>query len=183
MIVAWTAPIRVAVFTLAGGIGAVTLGWTVSANTETRASILPLQTSARPLPQMPSRKPTSNFDAIVERPLFSPTRRPTPPKQAAAKPQALTAPAPPPPPLAATLLGIIIAPDVRSAVVRMSSGRSVTVVEGGSIEGWELKRVEPEYAQFRYNDAYLELSFPVHQASPGQIARAAAPGTLVRRRQ
>ncbi|KJC43921.1 hypothetical protein UB31_22255 [Bradyrhizobium sp. LTSP849] len=65
----------------------------------------------------------------------------------------------------------------------MSSGKSVTVIEGGSIDGWELRRIEPDLAQFRYKDAYLELSFPTHQTSPAQIARTAAPGALVRRRQ
>lgn len=183
MRMAWSAPIRLAVFTLAGGFGAIALGWAVSANTEALAPTFPPKASAAILPQMPSRKLTSNFEAIVERPLFSQTRRPTPPKLAAAEPQAQASPALPPPPLAATLLGIIISPDVKSAVVRMSSGKSVTVIEGGSIDGWELKRIEPDLAQFRYNDAYLELSFPVHQTSPSQIARTGAPGTLVRRRQ
>lgn len=183
MIVAWTVPVRAAVFTLAGGFGAITLGWAVSANTETPASTLPPMTSAALLPQMPFRTLTSNFDAIVERPLFSQARRPTPPKPPPSEPQPQAAPASPPPPLAATLLGIIISPGMKSAVIRLSNGKSVTVIEGDSIDGWELKQVEPDLAQFRYNGASVELSFPIHQTSPAQVARTTAPGALVRRRQ
>ncbi|MDH2352290.1 hypothetical protein QCM80_16765 [Bradyrhizobium sp. SSUT112] len=183
MIMAWIGQVRAVAFALAGGLGAITLGWAVSANTETPASPLLPGSSAAVFPQMPSRNLTSNFEAIVERPLFLQTRRPTPPKRPAAEPQAQTSPIPPPPPLAATLLGIIISPDVKSAVIRLSSGKSVTVIEGGSIDGWELKRIEPDLAQFRYRDANLELSFPIHQSSPSQVARTAPPGALVRRRQ
>lgn len=183
MIGVWTAQLRAAIFALAGGLGAVTLGWTVSANTEMPATALPPRTGEMLLPQMPPRNLAPNFQAIVERPLFSQSRRPTPPKVAVEEPKTQAAPAPPPPPLAATLIGIIISPDVKSAVVRLSSGKSVTVVEGGSIEGWELHRVAPDLAQFQYRDANLDLSFPVHQSSPTQAARTAAPGALVRRRQ
>lgn len=182
MIVVWTAQLR-AVLALAGGLSAITLGWAVSANPEMPASSLPPRTGETLLPQMPLRNLASEFQAIVERPLFSQSRRPTPPKIAAAEPKIQAASVPPPPPFGGTLIGIIISPDFKSAVVRLSSGKSVTVAEGGSIDGWELKRVEPDLAQFQHKDVNLDLSFPVHQTSPAQVARTAAPGALVRRRQ
>ena len=82
MIVVWSAQLR-AVLSLAGGLGAITLGWAVSANTEMPASTLPPKVGETLLPQMPPRNMASSFQAIVERPLFSQSMRPTPPKVAA----------------------------------------------------------------------------------------------------
>jgi len=128
---------------------------------------------------MPSRTLASNFEAIAERPLFSQTRRPAPPKP---PPAATEIKQEPPPPLAATLLGIVISPSARSAVVRLTRGKTVTVAEGEFVDGWELKRVMPDLARFQYKTATAELSFPIHQALASQTSSSNAPGALVRRR-
>jgi hypothetical protein len=170
--------IAVSVFTLV--IGAMVLGWAVSADSETPA--LPVFPPAvlSPVPKMPSRTLASNFEAIVERPLFSQTRKPAPPKPPPAAAEIKQEP--PPPPLAGTLLGIVISPSVRSAVVRLTGGKTVTVAEGEFVDGWELKRVMPDLAQFQNNAATVELSFPIHQALASQANPSAAQGALVRRK-
>ncbi|MBI5321179.1 MAG: hypothetical protein HZB49_17150 [Bradyrhizobium sp.] len=164
------------------GLASAAVVWTVTAEEDTSATSLAPRAPATPISTTPPKKLASNFEAIVARPLFLETRRPIPPKPAPAvsssQPEAIATP-----PLAATLLGVIVSPNVKSAVVRLASGKSVTVAEGETIEGWKLKRVTPESVRFERNTAVAELTFPVRQASSGRASPASVPGALVRRRQ
>jgi hypothetical protein len=162
------------------GIGAMLLAWAVSAEDEVRGLAMTSRLAALAIPKMPAKTATANFEAIVARPLFLEPRRPAPPKPLAAaadQQQAAT------PPFAATLLGVIVSPSVKSAIVRLASGKSVTVAEGETVEGWQLKRVTPEAAQFQQRTATTELAFPARQAFAGPAPPATGLSALVHRRR
>jgi len=127
--------------------------------------------------------PISAFKEIVERPLFAPTRRPL--SQPApvvptveVKPSPVTAPT-----LAAALVGVLISPTGRFAVVRWSDGKNTTVAEGAAVDGWLLKRVMPDRALFISGSTNAEVTFPTYQA-PSTVASATQrPAVAIRRRQ
>jgi general secretion pathway protein N len=115
-----------------------------------------------------SLPPPERFAVIVERPLFSPTRRPAPPaaEQAQAEEPALESPAepetapegPPPPTVDFTLVGIVIAGSERYALVeRHVDGRVVEVAEGGDVGGWFAVLIDPDRAVFRQGAVEEEL--------------------------
>jgi hypothetical protein len=133
------------------------------------------------LPRMPSRTLASNFDAIARRPLFAQTRKPSPPPEAAPQPVPAK-PEVPTIPLAATLIGIVMSPDLRSAVLRMPNGKNITVAEGDSVDGWKLSEVLPDAARFKNVAATVELSFPVSPPSANSTRSSALPAVPVRRR-
>ena len=142
----------------------------------------PAQHAARPtIPEMPSQKLAPAFEAIAKRPLFSQSRRPSPPPEPTPPPVAAKQ-EPPTAQLGATLMGIVISPDVRSAILRMTDGKNVAVVEGDSIDGWKLSEVMPDGARFKNVAATIELSFPVSQASANPTRPLGLSGAPVRRR-
>ena len=128
--------------------------------------------------------PVSAFSAVAARPLFSPTRRPDMPLPAAPPPVAVATPAtvavPPPPP--GTLLGVLISPHGASAILRLLNGRSETVREGGTVEGWRVKQVSSDRVLLVSDAVSAELTFPAARAAPAPVAGAAALPPLRRRR-
>jgi hypothetical protein len=171
--------IMVAATTLLGG--SITFGWLASRKDEA-PSLQPAERAA-PLavPNMPTQKLASGFEAIVKRPLFSQTRRPSPPPEPAPPPISASQ-EPPAAPLAATLIGIVISPDMRSAVLRMADGKNVAVAEGDSVDGWKLSEVMPDAARFKHVATTIELSFPVPQPPANPTRSSGPPAPLVRRR-
>lgn len=123
-----------------------------------------------PQSQAPLTAPSPGaFAAIVERPLFSPTRRP--PQAPAAAPQAAAAPAPPPQPIGFSLAGIVIADGTRVALVQLQTdGSLVQVPEGGEVDGWKAVKIEAERAVFRRggDEASLALDY-LRPVPPGQV--------------
>jgi hypothetical protein len=112
--------------------------------------------------------PPERFAVVVERPLFSPTRRPTPPQAEVA--QGEVAPEEPPPEPEApaeaepapvvdfTLTGVVTAGGERIALVeRHEDGRTVQVTEGGEVNGWFAVLIDPDRAVFRNGAAEEEL--------------------------
>ncbi len=82
-----------------------------------------------------SMRPVEDFDAILERPLFSPSRRPP-------AIEALESP-PPNSDVAFTLKGILIDEDVRIALFRAQRNKQIwRLREGDTIEGWTIVRIE-----------------------------------------
>lgn len=179
MSVTFTRKARMAVLASGLGLGVAAAVWAVSAEGDTPPMSPPVGTSAIPLSGMPKR-PVSSFDTIAARPLFLKSRRPAPPKPLPAAAPDQGEP-PTAPPLAATLLGVVVSPNVRSAIVRLASGKNVTVAEGEILDGWELKHVTPESARFERKSGVAELTFPIRQASTGPASRTALPGALQRR--
>ena len=97
-------------------------------------------TAATQVPDLPpelqfSMRPVEDFDAILERPLFSPNRRPP-------AIEALESP-PPNSDVTFTLKGILIDEDVRIALFRAQRNKKILRLrEGDMIEGWTLVRIE-----------------------------------------
>ncbi|HEY6256122.1 MAG TPA: hypothetical protein VIY51_10050 [Xanthobacteraceae bacterium] len=82
------------------------------------------------------------LSATRDRPLFAPTRRPSPPPPAPVARVIEAAPAAPPPRL--TLLGIVTEADGARAMVRTeASDKVVRARLGDEIAGWKVTQIEP----------------------------------------
>lgn len=142
-----------------------------------------------------SLPPAEAFATIVERPLFSATRRPwqpppvveaapepEPPPEPAPPPEPVAIPAPEPPPaIEFTLVGIVIAGAERQALVlRQGDGKVVQVPEGGEVAGWFAVLIDPDRAVFRQRGFEQELLLKYDTPVPPEMipqppAPAAAP--------
>ena len=110
------------------------------------------------LPDQPSytMAPLEDFAAILERPLFSPTRRPPA--------QGVVAAAAPEPELQVTLVGVIISSEEQIAIVRLKDAdRFARLSVGDSFQGWILDSIEPSRITFRRGDVeeHIELTYDV----------------------
>ena len=110
------------------------------------------------LPAQPSYSlaPMADFSAILERPLFSPTRRPPA--------EGVAAVAPSEPELKVTLVGVIISSDEQIAIVKLNDAASFARLSvGDSFQGWVLDSIEPSRVTFRRGDIeeHIELTFDV----------------------
>ena len=130
------------------------------------------------LADKPAVQPSSAYEILEERPLLSPTRRPRPPK-AQATPTAAV-PQPLPVPAAPTLLGTIISPERRVALVKVDNGPTVTVAEGGHVAGWTLDQVQPSEAMFRMDARVVpvKLSWNAARQSAAASSRVADASTM-----
>lgn len=113
------------------------------------------------------------FAVALERPLFVPSRR---------KPPPVPPPPPPPPPTMQKgqfqLVGTLITDDMKAAMVReISSGKERQVVEGFTINGLQLERVEPDRIVFTQYGDHEEIPLKL-QRSPKPAAKPvlAVPG-------
>ena len=113
------------------------------------------------LPALPTQQPvsTSAFLALLERPLFSSTRRPPPPPPT---------PAPPPDLLAnAQVLGIYQSGAASGIIVRIE-GKARRIRLNESINGWQLQSVQERAAIFTSAGQTREL--PLLRAKVGSAA-------------
>ena len=88
----------------------------------------PAQTTAPPLPSLP---PLASYAAIVERPLFSPSRRPAVGARAALGPSIESR---------YRLVGIIAAGPKKKALVA-EGARRVEIAEGDTLDGWTVTTI------------------------------------------
>ena len=87
----------------------------------------------------PRTKPIEAYSETLRRPLFHASRKPAP-KLATATPDAVAAESP-----VLELIGIVIAPEGRSALIRLPSlADLVEVSVGERIDGWRLERIEAD---------------------------------------
>ena len=110
------------------------------------------------LPAQPyyARAPVEDFSTILERPLFSPTRRPPA--------QGVAAAAAPESELQVTLVGVIISSEEQIAIVRLQdASRFVRLSVGDSFQGWILDSIKPSRITFRRGDVeeHVELTYDV----------------------
>ena len=108
------------------------------------------------LPAQPSyaMAPMEDFSAILERPLFSPNRRP--PAEGVAAVVARE------PELQVTLVGVIISSEEQIAIVKLKDGnRFARLSLGDSFQGWILDSIEPSRITFRRGDVeeHVELTY------------------------
>lgn len=119
-----------------------------------------------------SLPPVESFRVVIERPLFSPTRRPplpAPPEpevtavvEAPAAEPVLQPEPPAPPPISFALVGIVMSGDQRVALVQpIDGGKAVQLREGEEFGGWTAALIERERAVFRsaYSEEELKLDF------------------------
>lgn len=115
----------------------------------------------------------SAFDQITDRPLFSITRRPVPPREHEPEISAIipvAPPAPPPAPPALSLIGIATDPDRRVALLRSAqTGLVVVLGEGQGFDGWTLHQVENDRVIFRIGSSETVITFTEPQAKKGGV--------------
>jgi len=113
--------------------------------------------------------PLANLSATRERPLFAPSRRPPPvavdaPAVEAATPQLSPRPAP-------RLLGTVIGPSDRVAVVVEGENPPASLRVGETALGWKLRAVGPRAATFEGPGGTLTLELPSAVPSPVEVLR------------
>ncbi len=150
------------------------LGWLIyhqltgSPNTEAQARAEPA--TAPSLDELPpelqfTMAAIQDFDSVLERPLFSPTRRP-PPVEGGAEPATIRD-------FDYALTGVMIDDDARIALFRKTDGSGVVrQAEGTSIEGWLLKDVQSDFVVLERDgeEQVVELLFrsPRTGKAPGK---------------
>lgn len=105
--------------------------------------------------------PDGRFRAMVERPLFSPTRRPPPPPPPALAPLAAPPVALPPPAPALSLSGVIAGGGGGVALLRRPQDAApVPVALGGRIDGWTVAEIRPRSIVLRRDDRSVTVDLP-----------------------
>ncbi len=87
-------------------------------------------------------QPLDQLSTILDRPLFSPSRRPPAPPPPPVV-QAPAPPAPPPPPPDLVLFGVVMDGEGARAVVRAGADKKILRAQiGDDIEGWKVSQIE-----------------------------------------
>ena len=133
--------------------------------------------------QLPSQEPTdlSRFVATLERPLFSPSRRPPPPPP----PPTVAPPPPPPDPLANIhLFGVFAGAEGKGGIIARIDGKPKRVYTGQSIGAWTLKSIEGRNVALErgtevrvLNLAHARVAAPVAPTVAAGNPEAATPPT------
>jgi type II secretory pathway component PulC len=121
-----------------------------------------IRESALPAAANYAPPPLSAFAEISTRPLFSPTRKPPPPKPVEAeKPPEET-----PPNL--VLVGVVIAKDQRFAVVKAGDGTTRNLSADDSVDGWQVTEVESDHIALTIGDRTerYDLQTPAGSVAP-----------------
>ena len=113
----------------------------------------------------------STFAEIVERPLFTQSRRPAPKKdtkvaEAAVKPETFE------------LIGVIISPAGRMALLRtLATSEIVRAVEGQNVGGWEVRTIKPTQVVLQQGDdsEVLKINDAIAPAAANNPAAPNAP--------
>lgn len=160
-----------------GGLAVATVYWQVahppqppaSGDAAKRPPELPAVVPVQPF-QLP---PLDEYGEVVARPLFIATRRPEPPVPEEAPPES-PAPAPEKGPM---LLGVVIAPDLKAALLRPEepNAKTARVKLGEMVGEWRLEAVFPNRVVVRKGGVTQELALarPKKPTRP-QAGRAGA---------
>jgi hypothetical protein len=119
----------------------------------------PLATApaSTPAPALSALPPLTNFSAIVERPLFSPSRRPPPGVSAAAGPLVASR---------YRLLGVLATGPKKRAFLA-DGARRVDVAEGERLDGWTVKQIGADSVRLSSSDGEAVLTLkPAVQPEP-----------------
>ena len=127
--------------------------------------------SALSAPSRQAMPEKNRFAAIVERPLFSPSRQPR-------SMQTSAAPAVSAPSVDFSLFGVVIGTDEAVAVVKPDAGGNpMRVKQGEQISGWTVARIEPDRVLVRRD--VLERELLLDFATPAPPPKPAARQTDV----
>ncbi len=102
------------------------------------------------LPMLADPRPAESYAELVERPLFSESRRPyQPPPPPEEEPAAPPPPAAPPSPLRVALTSIVITPEQRIALARdLGNASMVRLEQGSTLNGWTVEQILPDKVIF-----------------------------------
>jgi general secretion pathway protein N len=117
------------------------LGYVVQDQLGRGPGLAPPSSAAAPPPRRaaPRATPIKAFSETLERPLFHASRKPAP-KIASAAPEAAAVEPP-----VLDLVGVVIVPEGRSALIRMPrASELIEVSVGERIEGWRLESIETD---------------------------------------
>lgn len=108
------------------------------------------------------KRPDIFYDAVVDRPIFSPTRRPLPLNEgvdiATLEP---TTPPPekeqnaPPPPL--RLLGVMGTDNIRQALIQIDTNEADWMVEGTNLTGWTISEIGPNWLDLKSKNETVRI--------------------------
>lgn len=105
--------------------------------------------------------PEARFRAMVDRPLFSPTRRPPPAPAAPAPLDAPAMPALPPPAPSLTLSGVITGGGGGVALLRRPQDAApIHVALGGTVDGWTVAEIHPRAVVLRRDARSVTVDLP-----------------------
>ncbi|MFQ5773847.1 MAG: hypothetical protein ACE5GS_04965 [Kiloniellaceae bacterium] len=119
---------------------------------------------APPLPELPSEAgftmpPAKTFVEILRRPIFSPTRRPSPQGEVTLEAAGSE--------LDLKLVGIIISSRERIAIVApRNSSTFVRLSQGDRFQGWTVELIEPHRVTFRRDDVAEQIELSYDQPPP-----------------
>jgi general secretion pathway protein N len=136
----------------------------------------PAQAQDRPAATLSNPVAAQSLDqlsTILDRPLFSPSRRPPapppPPVVQAAEP-----PAPPPPPPNLVLFGVVMDGEGARAVVRAGADRKLVRAQiGDEIDGWKVSQIEGRKVVLSLDGRFA--TFTLFSDDRGKSDSAAAP--------
>jgi hypothetical protein len=116
------------------------------------------------------------LSTTLDRPLFSPSRRPpAPPPPPIA--QAPPPPPPPPPPPNLVLFGVVMDGEGARAVVRTGADRKLLRAQiGDDIEGWKVSQIEGRKVVLSLDGRFATFTMFSDDRAKSDAARAPAPG-------
>jgi hypothetical protein len=113
-----------------------------------------------------ARRSLADFPAMLQRPLFSPSRRkatvePPPPPPVAQEP-----PKPPAPP-AVALIGVIADPEGSQALLRSDGDKTLRVRVGDDVRGWRVGQIDAQQLTLTLGDRAVSIAlFARKSANP-----------------
>lgn len=148
------------------------LGWVILGQLKTRpqgeANADGVGMAANPVPQLPAElhfnlPPIEDLHAVLERPIFSPNRRPPAP-EAVALPALRS--------FDFALKGIVVDGDERVAVfLPKDNGKAMLLREGDTAAGWTLLRIEVDHVVLSRGDAETVLEPTYNPTAPERRKR------------
>jgi general secretion pathway protein N len=117
------------------------------------------------------------LSAIVDRPLFSPSRRPpAPPPEPAPVVQAAEPPPPPPPPPNLVLFGVVMDGESARAVVRSGADKKMIRAQiGDEIDGWKVSQIEGRKLVLSLDGRFATFTLFSEDRGKSESAGAPAP--------
>jgi hypothetical protein len=115
------------------------------------------------------------LSATLDRPLFSPTRRPPAPPPPVA--QVVAPPPPPPPPPNLVLFGVVIDGEGARAVVRAGADKKLLRAQiGDEIDGWKVSQIEGRKVVLSLDGRFATFTLFSDDREKQQAAGAPMPG-------
>jgi hypothetical protein len=116
--------------------------------------------SSAVLPNPVAAQSLDELSATLERPLFSPSRRPpAPPPPPQPVGQTATPPAPPPPPPNLVLVGVVMDGESAHAIVRNGTDKKIQRAQiGDDIDGWKVSQIDGRKVVLSLNDRFATFT-------------------------